>query len=55
MLVNSEQLLIERSKKKDLEAFEELVSLYEHKIYNFAYRMMGNVEDAQDMTQEAFF
>ena len=55
VLVNSEQLLIERSKKKDLEAFEELVSLYEHKIYNFAYRMMGNVEDAQDMTQEAFF
>ncbi|MDD2401797.1 MAG: sigma-70 family RNA polymerase sigma factor [Clostridia bacterium] len=46
--------LIVKSKDGDLEAFEELVCLYERKIYTTAYRMMGNYHDANDFAQEAF-
>lgn len=49
-----EKLLVAKSKKGDIIAFEELISGYEKKAYNIAYRMMGNEEDAKDMAQEAF-
>ena len=49
-----EKLLVTKSKKGNLDAFEELISSYEKKAYNIAYRMMGNEEDAKDMAQEAF-
>lgn len=49
-----DQLLIERSKRGDRQAFEELVKLYETKVYNVAYRVMGNHADACDLAQEAF-
>ncbi|MCQ1528501.1 RNA polymerase sigma factor [Lutispora saccharofermentans] len=51
---DTERLLVDKSKKGDLDAFEELISAYEKKAYNIAYRMMGNEEDAKDMAQEAF-
>ena len=35
-------------------AFEKLVLEYEKNVYNIALRMVGNSEDASDMTQEAF-
>ncbi len=38
----------------DEEAFERLVRLWESKVYNFAWRLLGNREDAQDATQETF-
>lgn len=50
----TEENLIERSKKDDFEAFESLVSLYQKPILNFTYRMLGNIEDAEDVTQEVF-
>ncbi|CCO09298.1 RNA polymerase sigma factor [Desulforamulus hydrothermalis] len=49
-----DQLLVERSKKGDREAFEHLVQLYENKVYTIAYRLMGNHADAADLAQEAF-
>jgi RNA polymerase sigma-70 factor (ECF subfamily) len=36
------------------EAFDALVACYQRGIYNLAYRMLGNPEDAADMTQETF-
>jgi len=48
-----EKLLIMKSKKGDIDAFEELIKNYEKKAYNIAYRIMNNEEDAKDMTQEA--
>jgi len=46
--------LIDRCQKGDLSAFDDLVRLYEKKVYNLAYRMCGNHEDASDLSQEAF-
>lgn len=49
-----EKELIRRAKKGDVEAFEELISGYEKKVYNTVYRFFNNSEDAMDITQEIF-
>lgn len=49
-----DELLVERAKRGDVEAFERLISQYEKKVYNVAYRLTGNHEDAGDVAQEAF-
>lgn len=38
----------------DQDAFAELVYLYQDPIYNLCYRMLGQHEEAEDATQEAF-
>lgn len=38
----------------DTDAFEELIFRYKKLIFNTAYRMMGNREEAEDITQEVF-
>ncbi|MCD5406394.1 MAG: sigma-70 family RNA polymerase sigma factor [Desulfotomaculum sp.] len=50
----TDQQLINKSKAGDYLAFEELVRKYENKVYNIAYRFMGNHADACDLAQEAF-
>lgn len=47
-----EKELVRKSKNGDLEAFERLIMAYEKKIFNIAYRMTGNSEDAADIAQE---
>lgn len=49
----SEEVLIKRSKKGDMAAFEELITPHQQRIYNLAYRMVGNPHDASDIAQEA--
>lgn len=46
--------LIQRCKQGDIRAFNELVERYEKRVFNFAYRMSGNYDDANDVSQEAF-
>lgn len=46
--------LIQRAQNKDLAAFEQLVLLYQGKVYALAQRLSGDPEDAQDLAQEAF-
>jgi len=48
-----EKLLIKKSQSGDIESFELLISSYDKRAYNTAYRVMGNEEDAKDMAQEA--
>lgn len=50
----ADDVLIERSKNGDLDAFEQIVRRYENKVYNIAYRFIGNHADASDLAQEAF-
>ena len=40
--------------KGDRKAYALLVDEYKSPIYNLAYRMTGNLEDADDLTQETF-
>lgn len=49
----NEQLLLEKAKAGDVAAFEELIESYQKKIFNLAYRILGNYDDAGDMAQEA--
>jgi RNA polymerase sigma-70 factor (ECF subfamily) len=49
-----DKALIDRCKLGDIAAFNELVQRYEKRVFNFAYRMAGNYDDANDVAQEAF-
>lgn len=48
-----EESLLARARQGDLEAFERLAAAYERKVYNLAYRLTGNHDDASDVAQEA--
>ncbi|HZK86877.1 MAG TPA: sigma-70 family RNA polymerase sigma factor [Syntrophomonas sp.] len=52
--MDSDQKLVKRTLHGDTRAFEELVETYQNKVYTLAYRYMGNEDDANDMSQEAF-
>jgi len=47
-----DKALLKRAVKGDVDAFETLIIQYEKYIYNTAWRIMGNAEDAKDITQE---
>ncbi|AGL00774.1 RNA polymerase sigma factor [Desulfoscipio gibsoniae] len=49
-----DEVLVQKSKDGDLEAFDELVRRYESKIYGLVYRFMGNHADASDLAQDTF-
>ncbi len=46
--------MIRRFLNGDQEAFTELVRQWEVKVFNLAWRYLGNREDAQDVVQETF-
>jgi RNA polymerase sigma-70 factor (ECF subfamily) len=46
--------IIARFKGGERKAFEELVSLYEGRIYGYLARMCGGYDHAKDITQETF-
>jgi RNA polymerase sigma-70 factor, ECF subfamily len=48
-----EAALVVQAKNGDAAAFEQLISIYDKKVYNLAYRMCGDREDASDLAQEA--
>ena len=54
MRVIEEIKYVKRAARGDPRAFEELVNLYQGPVYNLCFRMVGNAEDAADMSQEAF-
>ncbi len=49
-----ELALIRRAQAGDVEAFNGLVAAYQDRVYNLAYRIMGEPAAAADATQEAF-
>jgi RNA polymerase sigma-70 factor (ECF subfamily) len=46
--------LVERCRRGDLGAFEELYRLHAPRLYNLALRMLGNTADAEDAVQDTF-
>jgi RNA polymerase sigma-70 factor (ECF subfamily) len=45
--------LVARSKKGDLGAFEELVKRHQRPLFSYVYRMLGNPDEAEELTQVA--
>ncbi len=54
MAEDLEKILIKKAKNGNITAFEKLIISHERNVYNIAYRMFNNEEDAKDMAQEVF-
>ena len=50
----SDSELVQLAKTGDGEAFDQLVLRHEQKIYRLLYRILGNEQDARDLTQDTF-
>jgi len=46
--------LVEECRRGDPRAFDTLINRYKDRIYNAAYRFLGNHEEAADLCQEVF-
>lgn len=51
---DTDALTVERAARGDDDAFEELVRKYEYFVYNVAFQILKNAEDASDIAQESF-
>jgi RNA polymerase sigma-70 factor, ECF subfamily len=47
-------LLVEQVRAGDMSAFSRLVARYQDRIVNTCWRISGNLDDAQDLAQDAF-
>lgn len=50
----SETALVERCRRQDAEAFAKIVDAYQHRVYGFLRRMVGDPDDAADLAQDVF-
>ncbi len=46
--------LVRRLKRRDEDAFTELVKTYQHKVFNVIYRILGSKAEAEEVSQEVF-
>jgi len=51
---NRDNLLIEQCLKGQQNSFSELIDKYKNLVFNLAYRMTYNLQDAEDISQEVF-
>ncbi len=54
MGTNGEIKLVEKAKKGDIKAFEDLMKTTSGRIYNLGFRLLRNKEDAADIMQETY-
>ena len=54
LMTSEEAAWIARAKAGDQAAFAAIFTRYERRIYSFIYRMMGDPDDAYDLTQDTF-
>ncbi len=50
----SDEELVEKVKKGDVDAYEEIVKKYENKVFGIVYHMIKNQNDVEDLAQEVF-
>jgi RNA polymerase sigma factor (sigma-70 family) len=53
-MADEERRLVEFAQRGDVESFNELVRLFEGRVYNLCYRMLGDADSAADAAQDAF-
>ena len=51
---DEEQALIARLRRRESEAFTELVRLYQHRVFGLLLRMVGQPDEAEELAQEVF-
>jgi RNA polymerase sigma-70 factor (ECF subfamily) len=49
-----EATLVDRCRRRDMEAFGKLVDAYQNRVFGFVRRMINNPEEAADVTQDVF-
>ncbi|MFQ5810289.1 MAG: RNA polymerase sigma factor [Armatimonadota bacterium] len=54
MQPDTDDALVQQTLAGDLGAFGEIVNRYRTRVYNLAYRMLGDPERAEDAAQDAF-
>lgn len=54
MDADAEQFLLEQCRRRDFDAFSKMVDLYQARVLGFVRRMVGNLEEAEDIAQEVF-
>src|ERR1700752_1343011 len=52
--IDGEAEAIAKAQNGDAQSFEVLYSLHKRRVYSLCLRMLGNVAEAEDLTQEAF-
>src|SRR5215207_6062143 len=52
--MTTDEELVARSQRGDIESFNQLILRWERPIYALAYRVIGREEEARDVCQEAF-
>jgi RNA polymerase sigma factor (sigma-70 family) len=53
-LDEAELALVERARRGDIRAFEEIVRRYQDVAFRVAYTILGSLEEAEDATQDGF-
>src|SRR5262244_3636882 len=53
-LTGDDASLVDRLRRGDPRAFEDLVIAYQHRIFGVALRMLGSRAEAEEIAQEAF-
>src|SRR5438105_14080253 len=54
MMEESDAALVTRAREGDQDAFRLLVERHSVRLFQLAYRMTGNEQDAEDLVQETF-
>jgi len=49
-----ERRFVERLRDRDERAFNELVTVYQERVFGLVFRMLGRRDEAEDMSQEVF-
>jgi RNA polymerase sigma-70 factor (ECF subfamily) len=52
--IAGEQEAIDKAREGDARSFETLYAMHKRRVYSLCLRMLGNVAEAEDLTQEAF-
>jgi RNA polymerase sigma-70 factor (ECF subfamily) len=54
LIGQQERELVKRCQSGSSQAMEQIVYRYQDQVYNIAYGILGNAEDAKDITQDVF-